>query len=183
MSAERGRRYWLTRAGVAVVSVLVALGLLELLLGRHTADDAGAAFFAEAPEDVDVPYVLAPDTEVRFEGHYVKIPATTVRISSQGLRSDVEYAIPKPAGVTRIIGLGDSFVFGSGVEAAQTFLSRWQAALSAVEVLNLGVPGYTSTHAVELLAKRGLQFQPVQDGLKGPLQLLTLAQQGLSDAK
>ncbi len=82
-----GARKWLLRGGIALVSVAAAVLILELVLGRRTASDDGAAFFADAPDDLDVPYVLAPDAEVVFDGHYVKIPPTTVAISSPGLRA------------------------------------------------------------------------------------------------
>ena len=157
----RGRWHWPVRIGVALLSVALALVVLELLLGRRVPEGDGAAFFDKAPDGVEVPYVLRADTEVDFDGHYVKIPPTTVRINAQGLRAEREYAVPKPAGRTRLLMLGDSFVFGSGVEEPETFVRRFEALRGGdLEVINLGVPGYNSTHAVELLAERGLRFSP-----------------------
>lgn len=159
--STRSQWHWPVRIGAALLSVAIALLLLELILGRRTAPGDGAAFFDEAPDGLDVPYILKPNTEVAFEGHYVRIPKTTVRINAQGLRANREYAIPKPAGTRRALLLGDSFVFGSGVELEQTFGAHLEQALGAGwEVLNMGVPGYTSGHAAELLAKRGLAFEP-----------------------
>lgn len=152
--------YWPLRIGVLLASIAVAFTIVEIVLRMTRPPSEGAAFFDKAPDGLEVPYVLRAGAEVRFEGHYVPIPATTVRINQQGLRADREYATPKPSGIRRILVLGDSFVFGSGVESGETFAARLESARRGLEVLNLGVPGYTSTHAVELLAKRGLRFEP-----------------------
>ena len=157
---KSGWRLWLLRLGLSLGAIAFTLTLIELYVRHGTPTGEGAAFFAEAPSDLNVPYVLSPGADVRFEGHYVKIPATQVRISEQGLREDRTYAIPKPTSTQRVLVLGDSFVFGSGVELEDTFVKRWERTLAHIEIINFGVPGYTSTHAVELLAKRGLTFQP-----------------------
>ena len=90
-------------------------------------------------------------------------------ISSLGFRDD-ELSDPKPPGQKRILVLGDSSVFGSGVVISQTFSSRLEQALNggsvppprAVEVINAGVPAYTSYQSLVILRQaRSLQL----DGL------------------
>jgi lysophospholipase L1-like esterase len=66
-----------------------------------------------------------------------------VTTNSYGFRGD-EFKIPKPAGVHRILCLGDSITFGWGVDNEQTFPALLQqrlrqAGLGAVEVLNAGI--------------------------------------------
>ena len=78
-------------------------------------------------------------------------PANGVHVSSNslGLR-ERPFALPKPAGVTRIVLLGDSFVMGQGVEAQErlgVFLERWLndhagAAHGPIEVLHVGASGW-----------------------------------------
>ncbi|MBI4035021.1 MAG: hypothetical protein HY381_01330 [Candidatus Chisholmbacteria bacterium] len=69
---------------------------------------------------------------------------TEVKISKQGLRNR-EVVIPKPAGVYRILALGDSFTFGWGVDEGKTWPRLVEAGLRErglpVEVINAGVPG------------------------------------------
>jgi len=65
-----------------------------------------------------------------------------VYTNSSGFRGRREYDLNKPESVVRILCLGDSFVFGFGVEDHETFCSRLEAQGENIEVLNLGVPGY-----------------------------------------
>ena len=80
-------------------------------------------------------------------------------ISSLGFR-DSELAVPKPRGQKRILSLGDSSVFGSGVVAAETYTQRIESALNPpgttpenrpVEVINAGVPAYSTYQSMVLL--------------------------------
>jgi lysophospholipase L1-like esterase len=79
-------------------------------------------------------------------------------ISSLGFRDD-ELADPRPPGQKRILVLGDSSVFGSGVVIADTFSSKLEVALNGgavppprpVEVINAGVPAYTTYQSLVIL--------------------------------
>lgn len=62
--------------------------------------------------------------------------------NSRGLRGAREYAVPKPAGVTRIALFGDSFTFGEEVSDDETFAQQMERLLPGVEVMNFGVHGY-----------------------------------------
>jgi hypothetical protein len=70
----------------------------------------------------------------------------------------------KPPGVFRILGLGDSFAFGWGVEEDQTFLrvleQRLRAAGHNVEVLNAAVPAWHSIQSLLYLMNEGRHFEP-----------------------
>ncbi|HEY3098140.1 MAG TPA: GDSL-type esterase/lipase family protein [Methylomirabilota bacterium] len=77
-----------------------------------------------------------------FGGHERIVHITT---NSLGLRGP-ELA-PKPAGVRRVLALGDSFTFGHAVEAAETWPAVLEQLLNARggprwEVVNAGVGGY-----------------------------------------
>jgi hypothetical protein len=72
----------------------------------------------------------------------------TWRINSLGMR-DREHPRRKPAGVYRILVLGDSFVQGHGVRLEETMVARLETRLArtprerSVEVLNAGIFGYS----------------------------------------
>ncbi len=69
-------------------------------------------------------------------------PQAIVHTNAAGFRGTREYDLQKPAGVIRIAALGDSFVFGFGVQDTEAFSALLEADGGKREVLNLGVPGY-----------------------------------------
>lgn len=93
--------------------------------------------------------------------------AGEVRLNALGLRGR-EVPEPKPAGVRRVLVLGDSFAFGVGVDEAHLLSSvlerRLNAALPGVhEVVNLGVAGYATDQELLLLRRLGPRLSP--DGI------------------
>jgi len=92
-----------------------------------------------------------------------------VRVVSNGagMRDRREYRKEALAGVIRIIGIGDSGMFGWDVPQDETYLARLEESLNAREdldreyqILNFGVPGYNSQQEVELLAHRAMKYGP-----------------------
>lgn len=80
---------------------------------------------------------------------------------------DVAYAVgphgfrgpaPSREGRTRVALVGDSFTFAIGVGEADTFAAR--LATDAREVLNFGVPGYSTDQEVLLLEREVLPLDP-----------------------
>ncbi|HDP93739.1 MAG TPA: hypothetical protein ENN40_00030 [Candidatus Aminicenantes bacterium] len=88
-----------------------------------------------------------------------------MRANSLGFRS-ADLPRAKPAGTYRIVFLGDSTTFGWGVEADERFSERLAARLNArndgrnYEVINLGIPGYTSWHGRKAFERFGLPWSP-----------------------
>jgi hypothetical protein len=82
--------------------------------------------------------------------------------NNDGLREDYDYALEKPAGVRRVILLGDSFVFGWGLHLEHTMSHQLASLLDGTkwEVLNMGVPAYNTENEVSFLEERGLKYQP-----------------------
>src|SRR5688500_10064208 len=116
------------------------------------------ALRAFAPVDASqpVPLHLVSDSPVLY-GLNPEHPD----ISSQGLRDD-EVIIPKPAGVRRILVLGDSVAYGSSVPRQDTFANRLERISprqsGPVEVINAGVMGYTPYNELQYYLHRGKDF-------------------------
>ena len=160
MSSRRSR--WLARAGLLSLGLLVALGLAEGLLrvflpprtadvGSTDTDKAGLYGWSAAPllrmEFVD------PDTGERA-------PFTT---NSKGWK-DVEHEFEKPAGVVRVLFVGDSFTWGFArleqVYGRVTEQLFQQAGHENVEVISLGVGGWGTDQELEALRTEGLLYRP-----------------------
>ncbi|MEO8502249.1 MAG: SGNH/GDSL hydrolase family protein [Vicinamibacteria bacterium] len=106
----------------------------------------------------DVIYELKPDHRWIFQGGFTQT-------NHEGMRSP-EVARTKPAGTLRVAGMGDSVMFGWGVDQNVTYLSRLEASLAAllpgqrIEVLNFAVPGYNSMQEAALLEGKAQAFSP-----------------------
>jgi lysophospholipase L1-like esterase len=107
-------------------------------------------------EDPDLGWALQPGA--RFQGAGI-----TVRINNRGERGpDLP---PRAPGEQRLLAVGDSSIFGDGVEESEVFLSlaarileqAWGVEVSAV---NLGVPGYDSSQSARLLEREGPREEP-----------------------
>jgi hypothetical protein len=117
------------------------------------------AAIIDVSENLDLVFELRPNLDMKF-GHRI------LRTNRHGMRSDVDYAAEKPDATLRIVGLGDSGMFGWNVDQGEEYMAVLEDALNArsdgyqVEVLNLGVPGYNTHLEVESLVHKGLQFDP-----------------------
>ncbi len=87
-----------------------------------------------------------------------------IRINSLGL-SDVERVVAKPAGLYRVLVLGDSYVMAHHVPPESTLTRRIERALDGhdrrrVEVWNCGVGGYTTSQEFLYLRHVAARFRP-----------------------
>jgi lysophospholipase L1-like esterase len=118
---------------IVVVGVCVALLIAEVALralkGRHP---IATARYGKIPDVTErgtyLPWDLRPGAVDRQVDPYGEFDVE-FRINSSGLRDD-EIARPKPAGVTRILMLGDSVTVGWGVEQSQSFAGRLDSLLN-----------------------------------------------------
>lgn len=82
--------------------------------------------------------------------------------SAQGTRDDV-VAIPKPKGTFRVLVLGDSLAYGSGIPKDKTFPNRLESLLrekfNNAEVVNAGVSGYTPYNELQYYLTEGRKFE------------------------
>lgn len=86
------------------------------------------------------------------------------RENSRGYR-DRERSLEKPAGVRRVLALGDSFAWGVGVELEDAYPQRLERGLSRVrhatwEVVNLARPGLNTVDHLAQLETEGFSYAP-----------------------
>jgi lysophospholipase L1-like esterase len=135
------------RAGRSAELGLLALGVLAALVAGEAAARvlrAGARSGGYAP--------VRTDTRERRP------------INSRGYR-DLERAIPKPAGVRRVVCLGDSFTWGVGVLFDDAWPQRVERLLSREgggrwEAVNLGEPGLNTVQEASKLEAEGIAYGP-----------------------
>ncbi len=103
-------------------------------------------------------YEFKPDLDVSF----IKAP---VSINAAGFRGP-SHPTAKPPGTRRIVGLGDSFMFGHGVGDGAVYLQVLEellngfAADTRFETVNTAVPGYNTVMEIETLRAKGLAYEP-----------------------
>ncbi|MEO7192306.1 MAG: GDSL-type esterase/lipase family protein [Vicinamibacterales bacterium] len=125
-----------------LVALVVSAGLCELM--------ARAAFTAPPlpGREPAVLYRIEPGVGfIHAPSQQGWIDDGFVTINALGLRGETP-AVPKPAGLVRVLAVGDSTTFGWGVNDNETYVVQLQARLRAarpglpVDVVNGGVSGY-----------------------------------------
>lgn len=87
-------------------------------------------------------------------------PTFRVRLNDRSLRERA-FADRPAEGIPRVIAIGDSTTFGTGVEVGERFTEHLGRALGErVEVLNAGRAGMTSQAALEMIEQRAAGWQP-----------------------
>ena len=140
---------------VVTVTLVAAEGLVRL-------------FHAVAPTPADSPYIPDPDAGFRLRPD---LPSASLRhederVNSLGFR-DREHSIEKPPGTCRILGIGDSFVYGD-VRLKDNFLRVTESELAgrvsgqwpSVEMVMMGLGGYSPENALGVLRSGALDLSP-----------------------
>ncbi|MFI5120228.1 MAG: SGNH/GDSL hydrolase family protein [Thermoanaerobaculia bacterium] len=149
-------------AGVALAALVLGLALAEAglrlffpqpLAERYGSPAAGGPLVAIDPE-------LGWTLRENVSGVSSDEPwQADLATNALGFR-DVNHG-EKATGVTRVVVLGDSFVFGSGVKQDEPVTRRLAALLGpSFEVINLGVPGYGTDQALLTLRRWGPRLSP-----------------------
>jgi len=155
-----GRSARLATGAAAVVLTLVALE------GATRVMDLGppATAMNGYVSDPVLPFRCRPNVSGVDEiADGVRIP---YHHNSLGFRDD-EHAFAKPAGTLRVVGLGDSFTYGTGAPMEASYLEQLERRLNRrpaphppVEAINLGLPRYFPSAEALLLQHYGLRFDP-----------------------
>ena len=140
--------------GVRLVSARAG-GSIEAIIGRRAPPPGAELHLGDmirpAANELVV-YELRPNLRGRFLGRDVAINALGMRMG--------ERPLAKPEGTFRIVGIGDSVMFGWGVDEAETYLSRLEHDLGTrfpdrrFEAWNLAVPGYNAVQEVAALGDK-----------------------------
>jgi len=140
---------------LSALSLLVCFGLCELGLKL-----AGYGNLEVYDWDPYVYWKLRPNQDC-----YTKINHQPVHINSFGTRGP-EFALPKPAGVIRILSLGDSTCFGWGVGNDETYsrllekkLNESRKGGARFEVINAGCNAYGYPQLKSYLKHHGVGYQ------------------------
>ena len=163
--------------GTTVVALLAAEGAIRLVHyvrdDRRPLDVQLQSFRAQATSsmhELDLGDIVQPsrDPGIVYElrpnarGRFVNQP---LLINSQGLH-DREYSRHKEPGTFRIVGVGDSSLFGWGVPFEDSSLKVLERRLNdklrpqTFEVINFAVPGYNTAMEAETFLARCLDYAP-----------------------
>lgn len=112
-------------------------------------------------------FVPDPDPQIAFRmrpNYRDFVYGSQVSINPKGLR-DLDYPYTKPEGIKRILVLGDSVAFGYGVNEEDTFANQWEALWqeqtpNRYQIINSGVPSYTTMQEVRWFEIEGMLYQP-----------------------
>ena len=131
-------------------------------LGRpvRSGSEVGLGHIIRPHAERRISYELIPELDVVFKG-------ASVRTNAAGFRGSPTPPIGPPAtGNVRILGLGDSVMFGWGVEYEECYMGLLERDLAEahpaldIELINTAVPGYNTVMEVETLKVKGLAWQP-----------------------
>jgi lysophospholipase L1-like esterase len=142
-----------------IVSIVMTLGLAEIVLRIYI---DMFALRSNGSEESRLLQGIPGSDRV-----YGMLPglAPPIKTNSFGFRGR-EITLAKPAGVFRILMLGDSITYGNSVNWDETFSYRLEERLNNTraaprfQVLNLGVSGYNTSQELATLRELGLKFAP-----------------------
>jgi PA14 domain/GDSL-like Lipase/Acylhydrolase family len=126
--------------------------------GQSFMHDLSVGDIVQPSRHPDIVYELRPNIRGRFVGQ-------PLLINSQGLH-DYEYSRRKQPGTFRIVGVGDSSLFGWGVPFEDSSLKVLERRLNETsrahkfEVINFAAPGYNTAMEAETFVQRCLEYAP-----------------------
>jgi lysophospholipase L1-like esterase len=139
---------------------LAAMALAGELVLRVSATERNPKRFDVYRASGTLAHELRPDWSSRFVSTDFDV---AVHTNALGFRGGPVSAA-KPPGTERILVLGDSFAFGWGVEDAETFSAVLESQLRAAgvhaQVIDAGVPGYSTAQHLIFLRERGFALDP-----------------------
>lgn len=147
------------------LGLLAAVLLLEVVARFFVADWDVQQALAFDPSATSPCFRLKRGAKVHYDGWLRPIPRTTIRVNSDAMRGP-SVALQRAASTPRVALIGDSHIFGLGVEHEATLGERLRPRLAQalgvadVQVLNFGVPGYDFTAMVSRISEDVGRWQP-----------------------
>ena len=175
MNQSANNKNFISRNGGNII-VIVILAILVLLLVEqavrfhifgydslsykkmYSVKSLGHSGFIQASDVKSIVYEHKPNIDSQLK-------LVDFKTNSKGLR-DIEYSIEKPDDTFRVVVIGSSFTFGSGVEIEDTFHSLLEYRLNReseglkYEFINFGVGGYTMRNKLATLKFKALEYDP-----------------------
>lgn len=160
MFGRRRHRWTSWQKLAASLGILVGVFLLAEVaargLGAHAvawnADDRPGVLMAGHPTRL---WAMAPGARVNGDA--------LATIGDHGLRGPPP-TVPRPAGRSRVLVLGDSSFFGHGLGDADTLPAQLEVALRGAgldaDVINGAIPGYSTEQSRRLLEELGWALEP-----------------------
>jgi len=178
MNKRKDNHQWfkalLVNAGMIGISIMITLVIAEVALrftplssvrriqSQQKIQRGEAEIHPKGMYRLDpvIGWTLTPQFSGRFKKDDFDIQVQANRL---GLRD--KEILPKTVGTFRILGLGDSFAFGWGVDLKNSFYKVLEKDLNEqkpfnVEVINAGTPGFGTYEPGKLLTAMGLSFEP-----------------------
>jgi lysophospholipase L1-like esterase len=155
---------------LVAASVLVTLICLEVAsrIWVTVRGNQGVREVLIAPVTAKAGFIYAAETGYRLEPNVRWRDAENREFTHNhlGFRSQRELASPKPAGVVRVVLMGASTVYGIYVSDTETSAAQLEAWLARrhletrFEVINAGVPGWTTRETLINFERRVLALEP-----------------------
>ena len=143
-----------------VLALVLAEAGLRVFGGAPPSEPAGSFWNNNVPE---TGWSLKPGAEGRYYNAMSEYDQP-IRINEMGLRSPDGIGYAKPAGVYRILVLGDSYVEALQVSLAESFPQQLAQKLAGaglqVEVVNAGVSGWGTDQQLLWLRSEGVKYAP-----------------------
>lgn len=175
--SEQTRFSWKKRVLAMMFGLVTALMIGEVAVRLSGVnDDYRAPATSQIIPRTGGPFELAPHGSVPYSttvttypsnprGYFDADNSIAHHFNSEGWRDD-EHPMQKPPGTFRILGLGDSYLFGQGVKRDDLFIERLGQLLSPangtarIETINTGRSGYNTKLELSLLEDRGFAYDP-----------------------
>ena len=150
-------RVWLFSLIALAIGISVSLLIAEIVIRVF---DPQTLTSDVVERDPTVDYRLRPGARGRMVSPEF---SAEIRVNSLGFRG--QEISPQKPGVSRILFLGDSFVFGAGLKEHETLPATVSQELERrhpgdFEAINGGVYGYQTANELELFMKYGVPLNP-----------------------
>jgi hypothetical protein len=166
----RGSGKKTTERGLSVREILKNLALLVGTIVLTLVVGEIGVRLMEPSSDKQPLYQILKESPRRFAmlpNRAVLRDGAKIHTNSLGFRGG-EISRVKPPGTYRIVGLGDSYTFGAGVDYEDTYLRSLEKLLNKsnpstsihYESVNLGVSGYNTVQELATLREEGLSLHP-----------------------